>query len=77
MITYNGKTVDVIKLLRVWRSTFDSKISDDDFHYTLPNKNRDETRLLKNLQTESDATIGVLFMYGDIPEDADILEDIK
>jgi hypothetical protein len=77
MIFYNGRKIDVVKLLQSWRCKYDEKISEEDFYYTLPNKNRDETRLLNNLQTDAQETIENLFMYGDIPEDADIYEDIK
>lgn len=69
---YNGRDVDIIKLLQIWRNTFEEKIEGEDYYYTHIHKDRDEERLLENLKVDARETISDLFEYGKIPEDADI-----
>ena len=47
---YDGKEVDIIKLLQVWREKFEEGIDGDDYYYTHINKDRDESRLLEALK---------------------------
>ena len=75
MIKYNDRVVDVVKLLRVWRSTFEEKIEGEDYYYTHVHKDRDENRLLDNLQWDAQDTIENLFEFGDIPKESDIYEE--
>jgi hypothetical protein len=75
MIEYNDKTVNIIKLLQVWRDTFEEKIEGKDWYYNHVNKDRDEDTLLKNLRVNAEDVIYDLFECGDIPHNADIYED--
>jgi hypothetical protein len=75
MIKYNDQVVDVIKLLQAWRDTFEENIKGDDYYYNYMNKNRDEDRLLRNLQIDAQDTISNLFEMSDIPKGADIYEE--
>jgi hypothetical protein len=74
-IKHNNRIVDVIKLLRLWRDTFEEKIAGEDYYYTHIHKDRDEGRLLENLQADANDTIDNLIEYKEIPSDSDIYED--
>lgn len=75
MITYNNRIINIIKLLQVWRSTFEGKIEGEDWYYNHVNKDRDEDRLLRNLQVNAKDTIDDLFEFGCIPKESDIYEE--
>ena len=75
MIKYNNRIVDVLKLIQIWRRTFEDKMEGEDWYYNHVNKDRDEDRLLRNLQEGAEGTIDDLFEYGCIPENANIWED--
>lgn len=49
---HQNKEIDIIKLIQIWRDTFESKIEGDDWYYIHINKDRDENRLLENLKSD-------------------------
>ena len=69
---YEGKEVDIIKLIQEWREQFEKDIDGEDYYYTHLRKDQDEDRLLENLTTDSKETIDDLFEFGRLPVDADI-----